>query len=413
LRSQSRQRDDIIWVDMNRILRPASAAVVILAALAAGAQTAPSKQQQIDEHARQAQTYLQQKKPNLAIPELQKVIALDPGNVDAQGNLGVLLFFKGDYAGATAPLKAALGVQPGLAKLRMLLGICERRTGDAEAAKTDLEQALPGLSEPTVLVQAGMELVDLYVGDGDLEKAAAVIDRLRQADPGNRQVLYAAYRLYADLAGESLLSLSLVAPESAEMHEAMSRELARQGNTEAAIAQLRKALALNPSLASAHIEIGELLETMPDQPSKDAALPEFEAALKINPQNEKAMSHLGTVWARKGDLQKAYSYYSEAVKLEPSDEDATLGLAKTLISMDQKDKALPLLERAVQLEPTDATAHFRLSNLYRQQGRADDAKREVELYKKYKDMKTKLEAVYKEMRVQQPNQRPADEQDEK
>jgi len=66
----------------------------------------------------------------------------------------------------------------------------------------------------------------------------------------------------------------------------------------------------------------------------------------------------------------------------------------------------------VQLEPTNATAHYRLSALYRQMGRADDAKREVELYKKYKNMKEKLRALYKELQVQ-PKEITADEPDQK
>ena len=45
-------------------------------------------------------------------------------------------------------------------------------------------------------------------------------------------------------------------------------------------------------------------------------------------------------------------------------------------------------------------------------GRADDAKREVELYKKYKNMKEKLRALYKELQVQ-PKEITADEPDQK
>jgi Flp pilus assembly protein TadD len=99
------------------------------------------------------------------------------------------------------------------------------------------------------------------------------------------------------------------------------------------------------------------------------------------------------------------------VELLPADADAKLGLAKTLIDMNQADKALSLLEDAVKLEPTNATAHYRLATLYRKMGRVDDAKREVELYQKLKDMKEKLRALYKELQVQ-PAEIRAAEQDE-
>jgi hypothetical protein len=64
------------------------------------------------------------------------------------------------------------------------------------------------------------------------------------------------------------------------------------------------------------------------------------------------------------------------------------------------------------LDPTNATAHYRLSTLYRQRGRIEDSKREVEQYKKYKEMKEKLRAIYKEMQIQPDEIREA-EKDEK
>ena len=94
------------------------------------------------------------------------------------------------------------------------------------------------------------------------------------------------------------------------------------------------------------------------------------------------------------------SEYSKAIELQPSDSDAKLGLAKLLIDKNEDPKATALLEQTVQLEPTNATAHYRLGMLYRQAGRIDDAKREIDLYKKYKAMKEKLRAIYKEMQIQ-------------
>ena len=39
--------------------------------------------------------YLKENKPELAVPEFRAIIALDPNNVDARGNLGAVLFFQG------------------------------------------------------------------------------------------------------------------------------------------------------------------------------------------------------------------------------------------------------------------------------------------------------------------------------
>ena len=104
--------------------------------------------------------------------------------------------------------------------------------------------------------------------------------------------------------------------------------------------------------------------------------------------------------ARKNDLREAYERYARAVQLQPDNTEANIGFAKVLMSMDQPQKAQQLLEHAIQLDPTSAVAHFRLSTIYRQAGRAADAKHELEEYEKYKEMKEKLRDIYQAMRLQ-------------
>src|SRR5205823_6994698 len=93
-------------------------AAVFLAALSAFCQTNPSQQQQIETHSRQAQEYLKNNRPDLAAQEFSAIVALDPNNLEARGNLGVLLFFQGDFANAAEQLRAALQLQPSLWKIQ-------------------------------------------------------------------------------------------------------------------------------------------------------------------------------------------------------------------------------------------------------------------------------------------------------
>ncbi len=393
------------------------AGIVLLAgATLCLSQGTDDKQQEFTAHIQKAHSYLDQKQPALAIPEFQAAVAIDPESVDAQANLGVLLFFQGKAADSIPHFRAALGTrqdegQPGLAKIQGLLGMAEIRTLDFADARKDMEAAFPAVQDPRFQIQLGLELVGLDTESGDLEKAAAVIAQLRKAAPDSPEVLYAAYRTYSDLAGESMLALSLAAPDSAQMHQLLAHEDIRQGNTVAAIAQYRKAIAINPHLPGVHFELAELLHTSTDDKVKKEAEQEYYAALLENAQDEKSILRLAEIDAQKGNREQSYQEYTKAVALQPADADAKLGLAKTLIEMDQSDKALALLEEAAQLEPTNATAHYRLATLYRKMGRADDAKREMELYKKFKEMKEKLSALYKELQVQ-PKEIRADEPEE-
>src|SRR5579863_5517402 len=101
---------------------------LIAAALPASSQT-PTKQQQIESHSRQAQEFLRTGQPDLAVREFNSILELDPNNIDARGNLGVTLFFKGDYAKAAPHLRAAVKMRPNLWKIQALLGMSEKRIG--------------------------------------------------------------------------------------------------------------------------------------------------------------------------------------------------------------------------------------------------------------------------------------------
>jgi tetratricopeptide (TPR) repeat protein len=374
-----------------------------IAAIPSFSQTQPSRQQQLEDHKRKAREYLKENKPELAIPELRAIVALDPKDVDALGNLGVLLFFKGDYAGAAPQLRAAVRLRPDLWKIQALLGMSEKRTGDAAAARAALEKAFPKLEEQKIRVQAGMEMIDLYSSTGDLDKAAGVVDVLREADPTNVELLYTSYRIHSDLAHEAVLSMAVVAPDSPRMHQMMAHELAKQGNTAAAIANYREAIKIDPHLPGIHFELAEILNAASSTENQEEIEKEYKAALTANPFDEKAECRLAEIARRKNDLKEAYARYSRALELQPKDAEAAAGLAKVLASMNEREKALELYKKALQLEPTNATVHFQLSTLYRQMGRQEDAQRELSEYKKYKEMKEKLRVIYRDMR-QEPRE---------
>jgi len=357
-------------------------------------------QSPVEAHLREAHRLLSENKPDAAIPEFRAIIGLDPSNIDALGNLGVLLFFHGQYAEAIPALRGALALKSDLWKIQALLGMAERRTGDTQTARTDLEVSFPQLQDQKVRIETGLELVELYNGTGDLEKASSVIGMLRTLVPENQQVLYAAYRVRSDLAREAVLTLALVAPQSALMYQVMAHEAARGGDTASAIRYDREALKLAPNLPGIHFELAELLNTLPRTPQAQAQTKsEYKLALKQNPLDEKAHLRLALIAERSGDPKTAFELYTGALALQPDDAEACYGLASLLVTMNQPEKALKLLERAAQMDPTDATIHFRLGTVYQRLGRKVEAQNEIEQYRKYKELKNKLRETFRELHL--------------
>jgi cytochrome c-type biogenesis protein CcmH/NrfG len=228
-----------------------------------------------------------------------------------------------------------------------------------------------------------------------------------ESQPTNTKLLLLSYTLYSELANKSMLTMALTAPDSAEMHQMMARELEHHGDEAAAIANYREAIELNPKLPGLHYEFGILLYNSTDEKLQSEAGSQFQAALTVNPRDEKSQLMMGEIAARRGDIKAASEADAHAVALQPDDSDACTEYAKILMNMNEKQKARTLLEHAVEIDPSDYTAHYRLSTLDRQQGRVEDAKRELADYEKYKAMQAKLESIFHAMRVQ-VNSKPGD-----
>lgn len=255
-----------------------------------------------------------------------------------------------------------------------------------------------------------MEMIDLYSSAGELDKAAIVVTKLRELEPTDEALLYTAYRLYSDLAQESLLSLTIVNPNSARLHQAIAHELAKRGDHAGAIENYRAALKIDPNLPGLHFELAEMLSTLDTPEAAAEAESEYKAALAVNPSDAQAEVRLGDIAAKRNDLDAAQASYSKALEIQPNNSDALVGLARVFTSKGQPEKAAPLLEHAVQVDPTSSLAHFRLSGVYRQLGRTADAQHELEAYQKYKAMKEKLRSVYHDLGVDQdPDEKSADD----
>ncbi len=380
------------------VARAASALVLSsLPWLVLMAQNAPDTAARVGALEQQAQKYLQEQKPQLAIPVLREIVAIDPNNLNAQGNLGVLLFFQNDYPGAIPHMRTALQLQPDLWRIEALLGMAEKRTGDSSAAQNDLERAFPRLDDKNIQIQAGLELVELYSSSAQLGKALVVAAKLEELEPENPKILFAGYRLSRQMMNQSLLGMMMVAPDSAEMHMMMGGELGRQGDQTNAIAQYREAIRLNPALPGAHFELAEQMRLSSDAALNLKAEELYKTATQVNAYDEKAWIQLGSIMAAKGDLTTAETYYRKALALQPNNSAAKTGLAAVLSSTNRIDEAISLLEGAIKDEPSNVQAHYRLSTLYRRAGRSADAEREMEAYRRYKDLQDKLSTVFKQL----------------
>jgi len=374
--------------------------VLLLCISAAEAQDQHTPPTKVEALELQAQGYLREQKPQLAIPVFRQIIALHPQDVNAHGNLGVLLYFQSSYPEAITEMRAALQLQPDLWRIQALLGIAEKRMGDLAAAEVDLETSFPHLDDVKIQKEAGLELIEATSATGALEQAAAIAAKLEKALPQDPQILFAAYQISLQMADQTLISMAIAAPNSAELHMMMADQFAHQGDPDNAIAQYREAIRLNPRLPGVHFELATQLKASSDPTSRAQAEHEYRTALTLNQADEKAWRGLADLMAEKGNFPAAKDDYIKALALFPKDSDAETGLAKLQMAHGDTKAAISLLESAVKDDPTNIVAHYQLSTAYRQTGRNAEASHEMDQFAHYKELKDGLSRVFQQLREQ-------------
>ena len=373
--------------------------VTLAASASTRGQNPSTTAQEIAAHERNARQALEQKKPDLAVQEYKAILELDPNNVDARGNLGVVAYLQGNCEVASEEFKEALRLRPDLWKVQSMLGLCEKYGGEVGAGKEHLETSFPHLSgaERRLQARAGLGLVEIYYQQGELEKALPILHVLEEADPKSADVLYVEYRIHSDLADQARDKLGLIAPDSARMHQILAQHLINEGDAKRAVEQYREALRTDPRLPGGHFELGEALlqdQSLTQDLARVEAKKEFELALQQNPNDPKAESRLAAILYLQNDLDAALRHYSRAAHLDPNDAEAQIGLGRVLMAQDKMNEALEHLKKGVEADPLSAIAHYRLSQAYRRLGEMDAAEQEAKAYKQLKDAKEHLRTVY-------------------
>jgi len=98
--------------------------------------------------------YLKENKPELAAPEFKAIVCPRPNNVDARGNLGVILFFQGAYGDAILTPRRA-ETEAYFMEIQALLGIGEKRAGESTPAATIWSRHFRKVQEEKIRIEAG------------------------------------------------------------------------------------------------------------------------------------------------------------------------------------------------------------------------------------------------------------------
>jgi Flp pilus assembly protein TadD len=298
-------------------------------------------------------------------------------------NLGVMQAQAEHFAEAADLLETAALVDADFPQVQYALGVAHFNARSYDKAKGPLDRALARKPQDASLRRM---LAMACLNTEDYDRAAELLrdDAERAQDPS----LQYAYGLalvrsnHAAQAQEVFARLVAEHGDSAEVNVILGQAHAQQGDFDAAILALRRALQLKPEVAEANAALGVIYLKRGQLAEAEQAL---RAELRVRPADLSSESNLATVLDLEGRPEEAISLLRSVLKSKPSFKDALYLLGKILLAKGESGLAVEQLEAAARLSPEDANVRYQLGKAYQKLGRQDQAQREFEAFRALKD----------------------------
>lgn len=139
---------------------------------------------------------------------------------------------------------------------------------------------------------------------------------------------------------------------------------------EPAVANGRRALALNDKLAPVHITLGSIEAGREDY---GAAEREFQRALTLDPRSADAYRALGSMYQARGRMSEAEAVYRKAIDMRPDDWGNLKQIGLFYLNTGQYTEAEHYLREVIRLTPDSAKAYSNLAVVYVRMNRPADA----------------------------------------
>jgi tetratricopeptide (TPR) repeat protein len=137
-----------------------------------------------------------------------------------------------------------------------------------------------------------------------------------------------------------------------------------------ALAQYRRALELDPGLASARTGLGKLHAI---QGRIDSAFAAFEEAARLDPGDPEPLYLMGNLCVRQGQFSRGAPYYEQALERDPQYLQAYANLAGLHARQTDYGPAVAVLERGIRALPHSAELRLRLGRIHLVQAQYPEA----------------------------------------
>ena len=319
----------------------------------------------------EAERLLGQRKYAAAEKALAEILAAEPGNSRAHGNLALALLAQRKTREAIDEGRLAAAFGPDLPEARYIYGLTLAAGGYPREAARELEKGLAGRPDAPAPLGA---LADAYATTGDSraaglyrrlialepsvprhraslaehlwrtgqpEEGNRVMDEALKAYPSNEDLLLrygrALVRQHRSLDGAARLEAARGAGATGEAFALLLASAYAEGGRAADAERVLEAAAQTyPASADVAAELGRLRL---GAGNAGGALPSLEAAARLNPRSAATQLDLGSACETLGRLDEAEAAYREAVRLAPKLPRARQELGRLLLRRGKPEGA--------------------------------------------------------------------------
>jgi tetratricopeptide (TPR) repeat protein len=309
-----------------------------------------------------------------AIEAYKKYLAARPNSPLARSNLGAAYSRSGRYQDAVEQYKLALQLQPDNTAVELNLGLAWYKAGQTQLAASTFEKIhkrAPEQLQPTLL------LADCLLAMGKDKEVVNLLSDVGEQKPDDLAI---AYLLGTALArdgqisrGQIVIDRILRKGDTAESRLLLGTTKLRAQEYPAALADLAKAVELNPKLPDVYTYYGQALLRTGDAAN---AIEAFRKALMANPNDFASNMQLSILLKEDDKTEEAVQCLNRALLVRPGDPGARYQLATILLHDGKPEAARADLEAIVREAPDFTEAHVTLATVYYRLKRKADGDRE-------------------------------------
>jgi tetratricopeptide (TPR) repeat protein len=291
--------------------------------------------------------------------------AISPTRSGASLEGGVQALFAGDHLKAQDTARRLLAANPGSVEALILLARAQMAQGSYAPAFKSLRKAL-GFS------------------------------------PDNIEALYFMGKLSSALSQMEYHRLARLAPDSGRTHQLMGDSYQAAGNMDKAQEEYKAALAVQPDLRDAALELAELLRT---QGHFEEALKYYLQILDRNPRHFPSLYGAGLCYQALQDDDHTLEFFERAAQVDPRDAVSRYILGSAYLRKKEPQKAIDALTAAVHLDPSLQGAYTLLGRAFLMTGQHELAEQAFEKAKQLlrQDLQTRQERAKKAIDVPDKN----------